>query len=219
MSENNQKTVFLQEEGNEYYERNKQVLVEKKKDLLVELLLERKLLPKIVLEIGCSIGWRLDSIHKLFKSDCYGIDPSSQAIKDGRDLYKDIILEQGTADVIPFFDKKFDLIIFGFCLYLCDRKDLFKIVFEADKFLNEGGHIAIFDFEPAAPLKNKYQHKEGIFSYKMNYSNLFLANPSYFLVSKNIFTHYGFEKIDDPNERVSVSLLRKNTMQAYAVNY
>jgi len=214
----NQKNFFLQDEGNQWYLRNKNAVLNKSSDPVIDLLSQRQLKPKNVLEIGCCNGWRLSIIHELFHSSCYGLDPSGQAIIEGRETYPSLNLVQGTADTIPFNDKKFDLIIFGFCLYLCDRKDLFKIVYEVDKYLNEKGHLIIYDFEPPFPYKNKYQYKEGIFSYKMNYSNLFLSNPSYFLVAKNMITHSGFEKIEEPNERVSVTLMMKSTSVDYIQN-
>jgi hypothetical protein len=52
----------------------------------------------------------------------------------------------------------------------------------------------------------------------MNYSNLFLSNPSYFLIAKNILTHQGFEKIEDQNERISVTLVMKSMTHAYISN-
>lgn len=216
--ENNQKDIFLQDEGNQWYIRNKNAVVNKSSDPVIDLLIQRQIKPERVLEIGCSNGWRLNIIKELFHSDCYGVDPSMQAINDGLEKNPDIKLAQGTADELPFNNKLFDLIIFGFCLYLCDRKDLFKIVYEADKLLNEKGNLIIYDFEPPFPYKNQYQYKEGIFSYKMNYSNLFLSNPSYFLVVKNIITHFGFEKIEEPNERVSVTLMMKSTSNDYVQN-
>jgi len=216
--ENNQKDVFLQDEGNQWYLRNKNAVINKSNDPILDLIIQRHLKPKNVLEIGCSNGWRLSIIQEHFHSDCYGLDPSSQAIKEGAVKNPLLNLAQGTADLIPFSNIKFDLIIFGFCLYLCDRKDLFKIVYEADRFLTEHGHLIIYDFEPSFPYKNHYQYKEGLFSYKMNYSKLFLSNPSYFLVAKNIFTHQGFKKIDDPNERISVTLLKKTITNNYILN-
>lgn len=216
--ENNQKDIFSDEEGNQWYLRNKSALLNKSSDPVLDLMHQRELKPARVLEIGCSNAWRLNIIQESFHSECFGIDPSEQAILEGRKKNSLLNLEPGTADLIPFLDKKFDLIIFGFCLYLCDRKDLFKIAYEADKFLMENGYLIILDFEPSFPYKNPYQYKEGVFSYKMNYTNLFLSNPSYFLVSKSILTHSGFEKIEDPNERISVSLLMKNTLNDYVSN-
>ena len=216
--ETNQKDIFLKDEGDQWYLRNKNSILNKSGDPVTELIIQRQLNPKKVLEIGCSNGWRLSILQKLLNSDCYGIDPSVNAIKEGKEENPLINLAQGTADSIPFFDKKFDLIIFGFCLYLCDRKDLFKIVYEADHFLNEKGYLIIYDFEPSFPYKNHYPHKERLFSYKMNYSNLFLSNPSYFLVAKNILTHQGFDNIEDPNERISVSLLMKSMTDDYVLS-
>lgn len=218
MSEIEQKNTFLLGEGNQWYNRNKDSIINKNSDVVVEVIQNRQLKPTSILEIGCSNGWRLNILFSIFNCECYGIDPSLQAIEEGKNSYPNLNLKQGTADEIPFTGKTFDLIIFGFCLYLCDRKDLFKITFEADKYLRESGSIIIYDFEPSFPYKNKYQYVEGIYSYKMDYSQLFLSNPSYFLISKNIFTHYGLSKIEDPNERVSVTILQKNNAKAYIVN-
>jgi ubiquinone/menaquinone biosynthesis C-methylase UbiE len=213
----NQKDEFLKNEGNEWFARNRNSL-NKSDDYVIDIIIQRQLKPKNVLEIGCSNGWRLNIIQKLLNSECYGIDPSNQAIIDGRQKNPLLNLEQGTADLIPFNDKKFDLIIFGFCLYLCDRRDLFKIVYETDRFLNEKGYLIIYDFEPSFPYKNHYQHKDGLFSYKMNYSNLFLSNPSYFLIVKNILTHQEYDNIEDPNERISVTLMMKSMENDYVSN-
>ena len=193
-------------------------LKNKDDDPVLELIERRQIKPEKVLEIGCSNAWRLNLIHKNIGAICYGIDPSQKAIDEGIGNNKNLILKQGTAEKIPFKGIKYDLIIFGFCLYLCDRKDLFKIVYEADKHLKDNGLIIIYDFEPNFPFKNFYKHKKDIFSYKMNYSDLFLANPSYFLLEKRIMTHYGLEKIDEPNERISVSLLMKNTTHDYIIS-
>jgi len=112
--ENNQKNIFLQDEGNQWYLRNKNAVLNKTSDPVIDLIIQRQLKPERVLEIGCSNGWRLNIIQELFNSDCYGLDPSSQAIHEGRGKNSLLNLEQGTADVIPFLDKKFDLIILDF---------------------------------------------------------------------------------------------------------
>jgi len=105
-----------------------------------------KLYPKSVLEIGCSNGYRLQKLHKTYSCSCYEIDPSDNAIKDGQKQYPTLNLYKGDATKLPFTDKKFDMVIFGFCLYLCDREDLFKIAYEADRVLKKNGHIVIYDF-------------------------------------------------------------------------
>ena len=65
--------------------------------------------PHGVLEIGCSNGWRLEAIREKYGCDCLGIDPA-----DSQFPY----IFKGTADSLPYPDNQFDLVIYGFCLYL-----------------------------------------------------------------------------------------------------
>lgn len=85
-----------------------------------------------------------------------------------------------------FGDEKFDLIFFGFCLYVEDRDAIPFIVAYANRHLNDGGCIAIYDFNPDHPEKVPYKHRDGVFTYKMDYAALWLANPAYRLVNKTI---------------------------------
>jgi len=210
-----QKETFLNSEGDQWYSRNQNSLNNTLSDPIVKTLLNIELAPIRVLEIGCSNGMRLNLIEKTFKSECYGIDPSQIAIDQGTRQYDNIKLSVGTADNLNFEDNYFDMIIFGFCLYLCDRKDLFKIAFEADRCLNNNGYIVIKDFFPPSPFKNKYTHKEGIYSYKINYSNLFLWNPAYNEIFLDVFSHEGYNKRNIPNEKLAISILYKDTENAY----
>jgi hypothetical protein len=119
------------------------------------------------LEIGCSDGWRLDVLGL----DGYGIDPSSEAIK-GNDR-----IRQGTADDLPFDDKSFDIVCFGFCLYAVDNSDLFKVAYEADRVSRE--YIIIYDF-----IVDGYVYKHNpdcpqITTCKMDYSKMFEWHPLY----------------------------------------
>jgi len=117
-------------------------------------------------------------------------------------------LMQATADNIPFENNRFDLVIFGFCLYLCDRKDLFKIAYEVDRVLADGGELAILDFSPAFPYRNPYSHQPGIFSYKMAYADLFTWNPAYFPIYQHVFVSPP-ENMEQVDERMSVVFLSK----------
>lgn len=114
--------------------------------------------PESVLEIGCGNGWRLHVLAREYHAKCFGIDPSERAVKDGMSLFPDLLLSQATADAVPHADQFFDLVIFGFCLYLCDRKDLFKIACEVDRVLKDFGKLMILDFYPPFPYRNAYAH-------------------------------------------------------------
>src|ERR1043165_1393195 len=126
---NYQKEIFTASEADQWFERNRYACkkLRPENDLLVQTLTAIEIRPKQVLEIGCANGSSLELIHQAFGSRCFGIDPSAQAIEQGRAEYPHLRLQQGTADTLPFEDRQFDLVVFGFCLYLCDRADLFRI--------------------------------------------------------------------------------------------
>ena len=45
----------------------------------------------------------------------------------------------GTADKLPFEDQSVDILVYGFCLYLCDREDMFNIAAEANRVIKSSG--------------------------------------------------------------------------------
>ena len=126
----------MKSEGDNFFLRNKDAWFNDK-DLIVEKVvkLDKKKKIKSVLEIGCGDGWRLDLIKKKINSKCYGVEPSKKAIKCSKN--KNIKIIRGTAEKLGFKNLKFDVLIYGFCLYLVDAEDLFKVVYEADKILKK----------------------------------------------------------------------------------
>ncbi len=217
MNESGQKKIFLKSEADQWFDRNKELYdsQEEKDDRIIQILKSIELLPQKVLEIGCSNGNRLALIRTVFQAECWGIDPSSKAISEGKKRFPEIALQVGTADILSFQDATFDTIIFGFCLYLCDRKDLFKIAYEADRCLKNEGTLIIQDFLPTFPYKNKYSHLSGLYSYKMDYSKMFSWNPVYSEVANIVYSHSGFKDRDIPNEKIATIVLRKNRQYAY----
>ena len=182
-----QKDVFLRYEGNNYFKRNKKVLLEKNyaKDkivLLVKSLLNKKLKVNI-LEIGCSSGLKLNYLIKNFPNirNACGIDPSKKAI--GANKFNKIKLRVSTADKIPF-NLKFDFIILGFCLYLCDDHDLFKIANEVYRLTKNNSYIIIEDFIQNKLQYKKYTHNKKIMTRKMNYIKMFSWHPKIRLIKK-----------------------------------
>lgn len=213
-----QKSLFIKKEADNWYERNKEKFNElTEKDLVLNYIKGNFKTPKNFLEIGCSDGWRLNELSKMFNCPCFGVEPSRKAIREGKKKYKNIKLLQGTADEIPIENYSFENVIIGFCLYLCDREDLFKIAYEIDRLLSDRGNLLIYDFYSEIPYKNKYTHLEGLFSYKMDYSKLFTCNPNYNLVYKEITSHDGIYK-DDPNEKIALTVLRKCKENSFVDN-
>lgn len=161
------------------------------------------------LEIGCSNGWRLSLLNRIYpKAVLHGIDPSKIAIEDGTAKYPNINLKIGTADELPFPNKFFSNII-DFCIYLNDRALLFKVAEEVDRILSNNGTWFILDFLPKYPRTNVYSHDTRIKSSKMNYSEIFLWHPSNNLFSQNSFSHISMNFHPEMDERIGLTVLRK----------
>lgn len=207
-----QKKIFLTSEGDQWHLRNN---CQRKRESIWEILYKRLgALPlpegkKNILEIGCSDGSRLNNLYMATDSECFGIDPSQKAISTGREKFPALHLKIGTADVLQFPDAMFHFVIFGFCLYLCDRNDLFLIAKEADRVLKRGGYIVIIDFFSHFCYMNTYSHCDGIYSYKMDYSKMFLWHPDYCLVDTYAANHTSNTFSVEPDERLALHILHK----------
>lgn len=209
-----QKDIFFSEEGDAWFERNHQAMQSREfgfEEPVINavakiLRITSNKLPK-VLEIGCGEGKRLSWLARNFNLECYGVDPSLKAVAAARQ--QGVIAHQGTADVLPYDSGVFDVAIFGFCLYLCDREDLFRIAYEADRVLKSDAWIVIQDFFSEKSVRREYHHKPGLYSYKMDYRSLFDWHPSYTCYSHEVVHHSVHHFSDDSQEWVAISVLRK----------
>ena len=207
-----QKNIFLKFEADEMFLRNKEKLSNKdyNKDEIYQLL--KKKIKKDdrykILEIGCSGGKRLDFLKRQFPN-CFffGIDPSKKAIQNNN---RKINLKIGTADQLPYSDQKFDIIIYGFCLYLCDNQDLFKIASEAYRVSKEKSLIIIKDFIQTKVKYNKYSHLKNIFSRKMNYINMFNWHPNIKLINHKKIIENENKKFSKKDSEISIVCLMKS---------
>jgi ubiquinone/menaquinone biosynthesis C-methylase UbiE len=212
-----QKDVFLQSEADAWFERNRAALADK--DFSVDPIcceVERiaagagKERLKI-LEVGCGEGLRLAWLNEKFGSEVAGVDPSEKAVAAAN--ARGVIAKRGTADSLDFKDAQFDILVFGFCLYLCDPDDLFRIAQEANRVLYENAWLIIHDFFASSPLRREYSHRAGLYSRKMDFRRLFDWHPSYTCYSHRVAHHQGGEYTDDLQEWVAVSVLRKTAWQ------
>jgi ubiquinone/menaquinone biosynthesis C-methylase UbiE len=206
-----QKDIFARGEGDQYFGRNaeanrknhERALADPSSDPIIRALMALK--PRSLLEVGTGNGWRLDVAHKRIGAQCFGIDPSAKAIADGM-KFKEIDLRVGTADALG--PRHVDAVVFAFCLYLCDREDLFTIAMEADRVLNNGGHILVYDFCTSRAYANDYKHEKGVLSYKMDYSRLWSWHPQYVLWSHEVLPFLN-ENPDNEDNRLALSILKK----------
>ena len=159
------------------------------------------------LEVGCGGGSRLNWIKNNLAIDAYGIDPSVEAVEYANNL--DVSAKVGTAEQLTFPDNSFVYLVFGFCLYLCDRKDLFLIASEADRVLKDESYLIIYDLFFPTSRALPYRHREGIFTHKMDYRKLWNWNPNYLCVSHQITSHKFDSFSNDLEEWVAISDLKK----------
>jgi ubiquinone/menaquinone biosynthesis C-methylase UbiE len=158
--DNSQKDLFLQFEGDDWFERNIESIgltFDYKKDVVYGALLRHNLNPNSILEIGSSSGHRLNGLKHLYGEDSieyHGIDPSKKAVAYGLKKYKNINLKLGTADNLNCYETgSMDIVIMGFVFYVIDRALLFKVISEIDRVLKNDGILIIVDFFPKFPKK------------------------------------------------------------------
>lgn len=210
----NQKSIFLENEADSWFDRNKQAIELRNlphDDLIASSMLEQRHLfsTQKILEIGCANGYRLGFLKDALGADVYGIDPSPKAIEAGRN--KGLKLEVGTADNLNYPEDHFDTVILGFCLYLCDRRDLFKIAAEVDRVTRDSAWIIIQDFFSESDYSNDYSHHRGVKSFKSDYRKIFDWHPAYTCISHRVVDHSNFKNFtDDQDEWIALSILRKH---------
>lgn len=211
-----QKDIFLKSEADAWFKRNQGAIAQRNFatddpvtaaiiDIAAQASPEGR--PLRILEVGCGEGSRLSWLADQLSADAYGVEPSSMAVEQA--LAKGVKAVRGTADTLPYESGFFDIVIYGFCLYLCDRQDLFRIAQEADRVLRADAWLVIHDFFATTPVRREYHHKPGVFSYKMDYRKLFDWHPAYTCFSHKVGPHGQAGFTDDAAEWVSTSVLRK----------
>lgn len=211
-----QKDIFLQSEADAWYRRNQAALAQRdfsSEDPVVSAILEIAATrsagdaPLRILEVGCGEGRRLAWLAQHLGAEVYGVEPSSLAVEQARS--RGVDAARGTADALPYEDGRFDILIYGFCLYLCDRQDLFRIAQEADRVLKPDAWLVINDFHAQAPVRREYHHRPGVYSYKMDYRKLFDWHPAYACHAHRVSHHATQAYTDEPDQWVALSVLRK----------
>jgi len=187
-----QEDIFAEGEGDAWFSRNFWALEDKTEipDPVIEAIkqhVQNKKLNHRFIELGCSNGARLEAIQKIWSyAYCVGIDPSASAIANGAARYQNINLHRGTMVANPISREWARVLIYGFCLYVCDPEELFEIAVQGDRLLEDGGYLIIHDFDPEFPHSVPNKHVDGLMTYKMDWSKLWLSNPAYRLIAKNV---------------------------------
>lgn len=210
----NNKKFFEDGEANEYFNRNKNQFelsqVGKVIELLSDWLNPFKNDISSILEIGCGSGDRLNQIANNLSANGYGVEPSTEAVSYIENKFPTLKVKLGFGDDIPF-NQKFDLVHLGFFLYLVDRELYLRCISEADRLIKPGGFLSIIDFDTPLPYSNTYHHETKVHSHKINNSEVFVASGLFSVINKFHFSNENLFFDKDINERMSLTLLYKET--------
>lgn len=190
-----QDKAFLEGEGDAWWQRNRDTVLGRDDEAFdppLAIIEACGIHPKRVLEIGCANGWRLRLLKARYGCECVGVDASEQAIEEGREGYREPPdLRYGSAAQLPISSNmRFDLVVMNFVLHWVDRNNLLKVLTEADRALEWGGHMVIGDFWPRNPTKTIYHHCEGLWTYKLDYPDILVDTGNYTEVAGMVY-HYG----------------------------
>jgi SAM-dependent methyltransferase len=178
-----QLSAILSGEGDRYFERVRDHTLQEadpETDPPLRMIATYNLHPTNVLEVGAANGYRLATLARLHGCRVSGVEPGEAAVADGHDRFPVVRLEQGRGDAIPF-DDQFDLVIINFVFHWIDRSVLLKTVAEIDRVVEDGGFLLIGDFYPRHATRARYHHLPGeeIYTYKQDWSAMFVASGSY----------------------------------------
>lgn len=180
-----QRDIMMESEGDAWFERNRDKMG--MRDPVFSIMQEVLLAPTSILEIGCANGWRLNTLRAAYNCSVMGVDPSQQAASEAAELHR-VPIYQGTAEALALPNATFDLVIYGFCLYLTDPADWLKIAAEGDRVLKPGGRIIIHDFaEPSHPFARRYEHRTDMLSYHFDFARLWHAHPLYSVTARRVW--------------------------------
>lgn len=203
-----QDEIFISGEGDAYFRRNKDHINHTfETDMILKLIKRNNLKPDRVFEAGCSSASRLEALRKEYGCECYGIDPSYEAIEKGMRDYPRLSLSRSTISESRFADQFFDMVIVNFVFHWIDRSLLLESCAKLDHCLKWGGYLIIGDFYKPGFVKRAYHHvdTEEMFTYKQCYPDIFLATGNYSIVASEI---YPYDKTDD----TGVVILRKQNL-------
>ncbi len=215
-----QDDIFLHAEGDRWFARNRDALhgFDPSTDLPMRLMALYDLRPGSVLEVGAANGARLACIHQLTGARTHAVEPSAEAIDEGKARYPWVTFVRATAGAMPLRES-YDLVIVNFVLHWIDRATLLRSAAELDRLVRDGGFLIVGDFQPASRLRVPYHHlkESGVYTYKQDYGALFRASGLYHPVAL-LTAHHATNQLDGAvteNERIGAWLLRKQFADHY----
>ena len=203
-------TTFGPKDADAWYARNKHKL-DQVGDPVMRAIEQQGIWPNHVLEVGCADGWRLRKLHDKYECQFDGVELSMNPVHSlNSNFWKRGLIWEGNAKTLGAWSREHDrtdLLIYGFCLYVCEPTDLLQIAATGDLALKDNGYIIIHDFLPDHPYSRIFEHNKELRSRKCDHAQLWLAHPAYSMVRRDI---YG-----DDDDRTHVTILKKDMANAF----
>lgn len=218
--EYSQDQIFASNESDKWFERNRDALkgFDPEDDFPLKLIELYHIQPDNVLEVGAANGSRLAVISELYNARVVAVEPSVEAILNGKTRFPRVEFIRAGASAIPLLEL-FDLIIVNFVFHWIDRANLLRSVAEIDRLLIDGGYLIIGDFSPSNLTMVRYHHLQDqeVYTYKQNYAATFLASGLYHSVCLMTGDHaFKAPKGDvSDNDRIGIWMLRKMLNEHY----
>ena len=121
-----------------------------------------------------------------------------------------IYCKKGTADKIPFNKNYFDIVIFGFCLYVCDESDYKKLKkkpLELKKFIYNYSRLLL-----TKKIKKEFKYNKKITVIKQDFTKIFI-DKKIKLISRKIVDYLSQKYTKKKNMWSSIDTLIKLKMK------
>ena len=131
-----------------------------------------------ILDVGCGNGSFLRNWQDHFKIDCaVGVEPSKKGVSVLNKEWendKKIRFESAFAHKLPFESDSFDLVTNWSVLHWIGRNEYLQSIGEMIRVCSK--YLCIMDFVASKDYRNKYHHKEGLFTYKQDFDVIVSAS-------------------------------------------
>ena len=217
-----QEDIFITSEADAWFERNisKATEAASKEHNVIKGMISCKLpISGSFIDLGGGTGTVAAGIIKLFpKWKGTVLEPSQKARTLGLKTFPMVDFIHGSLskkENIP--NKSYDLAIISMVFTWIDRNLLSQAIANTDSLVKPGGHIIIQDFYAPFPKINNYHHKEGLFTYKQDYTLPFIALNTYLELYKKTssISHANYDNKDPYDVWLTTSVLQKDLIDQY----
>lgn len=221
--ENSQEKAFVASEADAWFSRNQNAILDpaSKDDKVIKAIVESGIPQSgYFIDLGGGAGKVAAGITKLYPGwQGTVLEPSQKAVQAGSLAFPSLDFICGSLTQQKDMPSKlYDLAIICGVFTWIDRALLSQAVANIDRIVKPGGYIIVSDFYTPYPRANMYHHKEGLFTFKQDYSLPFLSLNIYtehYRNSQPMTGHTHFDAHDPYDAWWMTSVLQKDLFGRY----